>query len=180
MCSASRAAANAQTAVVVVTIGCLSVFAILTLANLHPHLLAPSGYPPVKDIISIRAWPLRSSPFLGFGPHVRRRGAAQSSSPIAPGHVLRAGDRKGDLRGRLARSLRDTQCGVAEVIESGGTALAVAAQPVSGRAGYWLMTVTALFATSGATNAGLFPAGALMRAVWSLQYRTVMVFPASS
>ncbi len=50
---------------------------------------------------------------------------------------------------------------VHEVIESGGTALAVAAEPVLGRAGYWLMTVTALFATAGATNAGLYPAAGL-------------------
>jgi hypothetical protein len=33
----------------------------------------------------------------------------------------------------------------------------VAAEPTLGRAGYWLMTVTALFATAGATNAGLYP-----------------------
>ena len=50
---------------------------------------------------------------------------------------------------------------VQEVIDSGGTALAVAAEPTLGRAGYWLMTVTALFATSGATNAGLYPAAGL-------------------
>ena len=43
----------------------------------------------------------------------------------------------------------------------GGTALAVAAEPVLGSAGYWLMTVTALFATAGATNAGLYPAAGL-------------------
>ena len=30
-----------------------------------------------------------------------------------------------------------------------------------GEAGYWLMTVTALFATAGATNAGLYPAAGL-------------------
>ena len=30
-----------------------------------------------------------------------------------------------------------------------------------GRAGYWLMTVTALFATAGATNSGLYPAAGL-------------------
>jgi amino acid transporter len=46
---------------------------------------------------------------------------------------------------------------VQEVIASGGTALAVAAQPVLGTAGYWMMTVTALFATAGATNSGLYP-----------------------
>ncbi len=50
---------------------------------------------------------------------------------------------------------------VDEVIASGGTALAVAAEPVLGAAGYWLMTVTALFATAGATNSGLYPAAGL-------------------
>jgi len=47
------------------------------------------------------------------------------------------------------------------VVSSGGTALAVAAQPTLGQAGYWLMSVTALFATAGATNAGLYPAAGL-------------------
>ena len=50
---------------------------------------------------------------------------------------------------------------VDKVISSGGTAIAVAAEPTLGRAGYWLMTVTALFATAGATNAGLYPAQGL-------------------
>ena len=50
---------------------------------------------------------------------------------------------------------------VDQVVASGGTALAVAAQPVLGNAGYWLMTVTALFATTGATNSGLYPASGL-------------------
>jgi len=50
---------------------------------------------------------------------------------------------------------------VEKVISSGGTAIAVAAEPTLGRAGYWLMTVTALFATAGATNAGLYPAPGL-------------------
>jgi amino acid transporter len=50
---------------------------------------------------------------------------------------------------------------VEKVISSGGTAIAVAAEPTLGRAGYWLMTVTALFATAGATNAGLYPAQGL-------------------
>ena len=54
---------------------------------------------------------------------------------------------------------------VQKVIASGGTALAVAAEPVLGSAGYHLMTVTALFATAGATNAGLFPAAGLSHAM---------------
>ena len=42
---------------------------------------------------------------------------------------------------------------VEKVISSGGTALAVAAESTLGKAGYWLMSVTALFSTAGATNA---------------------------
>ena len=57
---------------------------------------------------------------------------------------------------------------VQEVIDSGGTALAVAAEPTLGRAGYWMMTVTALFATAGATNSGLYPAGGLCEQMTSI------------
>lgn len=57
---------------------------------------------------------------------------------------------------------------VDEVVESGGTALAVAAEPVLGSAGYWLTTVTALFATAGATNAGLYPAAGLCEQMASM------------
>jgi amino acid transporter len=54
------------------------------------------------------------------------------------------------------------------VISSGGTALAVAAEPVLGRVGYWLMSVTALFSTAGATNAGLYPAAGLCQEMASI------------
>ena len=47
-----------------------------------------------------------------------------------------------------------------KVIASGGTALAVAAEPSLGQAGYWLMSVTGLFATAGATNGGPSPLAA--------------------
>ena len=50
---------------------------------------------------------------------------------------------------------------VPDIIAAGPTAIAVAAQPILGDAGFWLMVVTALFATAGATNAGLYPAAGL-------------------
>ncbi len=50
---------------------------------------------------------------------------------------------------------------VEEVIDSGATAIAVAAQPELGDFGYVLMSITALFATAGATNAGLYLAAGL-------------------
>ena len=64
---------------------------------------------------------------------------------------------------------------VDEVIAAGPTAIAVAAQPVLGDLGYWLMTVTALFATAGATNSGLYPATGLSdHLAASGQFPTVM------
>ena len=61
----SQLVARAQTVVVYVVLGILSLFAIVTLVNMNPSLLAPSGYPPLKDIVSSVA--LTFFAFLGFG-----------------------------------------------------------------------------------------------------------------
>jgi amino acid transporter len=64
---------------------------------------------------------------------------------------------------------------VREVIEAGPTAIAVAAQPSLGDVGFWMMTVTALVATAGATNAGLYPAAGLSEELARTgQFPTVM------
>ncbi|HKO32429.1 MAG TPA: amino acid permease, partial [Candidatus Limnocylindria bacterium] len=61
----SNLVASAQTVIVYVVVGILVVFAVVTLVNMDPSLLAPSGYPPVRDIISSVA--LTFFAFLGFG-----------------------------------------------------------------------------------------------------------------
>jgi amino acid transporter len=125
--------ARAQTVIVYVVLGILAFFSVVTLVNIHPSLLAFSGYPSAQDIISSRQLP--KAMFLALGI------ATVIYVAIALG-----------VFGTLT---------VDKVISSGGTAIAVAAEPTLGRAGYWLMTVTALFATAGATNAGLYPAQGL-------------------
>src|SRR4051812_29335132 len=154
----SQAVARAQTVIVVIVLGILSVFAVTTLANLEPHLLAFSGYPSVTDIVASVA--LTFFAFLGFGiitftakdlPYPKRQLPRAMYLALGIATVIYVAVSLG-VFGTLT---------VNKVIESGGTALAVAAQPVLGQAGYWLMTVTALFATSGATNAGLYPAAGL-------------------
>jgi amino acid transporter len=50
-----------------------------------------------------------------------------------------------------------------QVVEYGATALAEAAKPVLGEAGYVLMVITALFSTAGAVNASLYPAAGMTR-----------------
>ena len=49
----------------IIVVGILTLFAIATIANLDPSLLAFTGYPPLRDIVSSVA--LTFFAFLGFG-----------------------------------------------------------------------------------------------------------------
>jgi amino acid transporter len=154
----SQLVANAQTVIVYVVLSILTLFAVVTLVNMHPSLLAPSGYPPVRDIISSVA--LTFFAFLGFGIITfTAKDLARPSHQLPRAMFLAIGIATVIY---LAIALGVFGTLTAEkVVSSGGTALAVAAEPALGRAGYWLMSVTALFATAGATNAGLYPAPGL-------------------
>ena len=154
----SKAVARTQTVVVVVVIGILTVFAVSTLANLHPHLLAFSGYPSLQKIVSSVA--LTFFAFLGFGVITFTAKDLDQPKRQLPRAMFLALGIATIVYVAVSLGVFGT-LSVEQVIASGGTALAVAAQPVLGRAGYWLMSVTALFATAGATNSGLYPAAGL-------------------
>jgi amino acid transporter len=154
----SRAVARAQTVVVIVVVGILTLFAVTTLATIDIDLLAFSGYPPMADVVSSVA--LTFFAFLGFGVITFTAKDLVDPARELPRAVYLALGLATVIYVGVALGVFGTLT-VDEVIASGGTALAVAAEPVLGRAGYWLMTVTALFATSGATNSGLYPAAGL-------------------
>jgi amino acid transporter len=151
----SHAVARVQSLVVYIVVGILSLFAIVTITHMNPHLLAFSGYPSGRHIVSSVA--LTFFAFLGFG--VVTFTAKDLSNPARqlPRALFIALGIATVIYVAVALGVFGSLT-VEEVIASGGTAIAVAAQPVLGQAGYWLMTVTALFATAGATNAGLYPA----------------------
>jgi amino acid transporter len=154
----SNAVAKVQTLIVIVVIGILTIFAVTTLANAHAHLLAFSGYPSAKHIISSVA--LTFFAFLGFGVITFTAKDLADPPRQLPRAMFLALGIATTIYVAVSLGVFGTLT-VEQVIASGGTALAVAAQPVLGQAGYWLMTITALFATSGATNAGLYPAAGL-------------------
>jgi len=154
----SQAVARVQSVVVVVVIGILSLFAVATLANADFALLAPSGYPPAGDIVASVA--LTFFAFLGFGLITFTASMLADPPRQLPAAVYLALGIATTIYVAVALGVFGTLT-TDEVIASGGTALAVAAEPVLGQAGYVLMTVTALFATAGATNAGLYPAAGL-------------------
>ena len=154
----SHIVARAQTVVVVVVVGILTVFAVATISNLDPDLLAFSGYPAFGDIVASVA--LTFFAFLGFGVITFTAKDLADPQRELPRAVYLALTIATVVYVAVAIGVFGTLT-VTKVIDSGGTALAVAAEPVLGSAGYWLMSVTALFATAGATNSGLYPATGL-------------------
>jgi amino acid transporter len=154
----SQVVARAQTVVVIVVIGILVVFSVATLSTMDTDLLAFSGYPSFRDIVSSVA--LTFFAFLGFGVITFTAKDLADPSRQLPKAIYLALGIASVVYVAVALGVFGTLT-VDEVISSGGTALAVAAEPVLGAAGYWLMTVTALFATAGATNSGLYPATGL-------------------
>jgi amino acid transporter len=154
----STVVARVQTVVVTVVIGILTVFAIVTIANLEPANLAPSTYPSARHIVSSVA--LTFFAFLGFGVVTfTAKDLARPSQQLPLAMTIAIGLAT-VIYVAVALGVFGT-LSVDEVIAAGPTAIAVAAQPILGDAGYWLMTITALFATAGATNAGLYPATGL-------------------
>jgi amino acid transporter len=154
----STVVARVQTVIVFVVVGILGFFAVVTIANMDPSLLAAEHYPGLSEIVSSVA--LTFFAFLGFGVITFTARDLPDPSRQLPRAMYLALAIATVVYVAIAIGVFGTLT-VPEVISSGATAIAVAAQPTLGQAGYWLMSVTALFATAGATNAGLYPAPGL-------------------
>ena len=156
----STAVARVQSVIVTIVLAILCVFAIVTIANWDPALLAPTGYPGVQEIISSVA--LTFFAFLGFGVIT----FTAKDLPTRPRQLPRAM--------YLALAIATTvyvavSLGVFgtltadQVVDTAPTALAEAAKPTLGQAGYVLMVITALLSTTGAVNASLYPSIGMTR-----------------
>jgi amino acid transporter len=168
----SSVVARVQSLVVFVVIGILAFFSVVTIANIEPGNLAPSTYPGPQDIVSSVA--LTFFAFLGFGVVTFTAKDLAKPGQQLPRAMAIAIGLATVIYVAVSIGVFGT-LSVPEVIAAGPTAIAVAAQPVLGDAGYWLMTVTALFATAGATNSGLYPATGLSDHLASSgQFPTVM------
>jgi amino acid transporter len=147
--------ARVQSVIVFIVVGILALFSVVTLLNINPTLLAPSSYPPPRDIVSSVA--LTFFAFLGFGIVTFTARDLREPARQLPVAMTLAIGIAAAVYIAVSLGVFGTLT-VDEVIAAGPTAIAEAAKPTLGNLGYWLMTVTALFATSGATNAGLYPA----------------------
>jgi len=161
----STAVARVQSILVTLVLAILVVFAAVTIVNFDPMLLAPSSYPGLREIIASVA--LTFFAFLGFG--VITFTAKDLSNPA----------RQLPLAIYFALVIATTvyvavSIGVFgtltadQVVDYGATAIAEAAKPTLGQAGYILMVITALLSTTGAVNAGLYPSIGMTRNLASI------------
>jgi amino acid transporter len=154
--------ARAQSAIVALVLASFAFFIVVTLPSIDLDLLAFDGYPSLSKIVASVA--LTFFAYMGFNvitfaagdlkdpPHDLPRAMSGALGITAVTYVLIAICVFGTLT-------------VAEVIGYGETAIAEAARPQLGDAGFTLMAATAMLSTAGATNAMLYASSNLTGAL---------------
>jgi len=149
----ARGVDKAQSAIVVALLAVFAVFIIATLSELNPHLLAPSGYPSLREIIASVA--LTFFAYLGFSVISFAAGDLPKPERSLPRAMYLALGGTTVLYVAISVGVFGTLT-VAEVTKYGATAVAEAARPALGDAGFTAVTIAALLATSSSVNATLY------------------------
>jgi len=144
---------KAQTAIVTVVLVLLSGFAIAMISQMDVSLLAPASYPPMTYIMASVA--LTFFAYLGFGVISFVGGDIENPKVNMPRAMYIAIGFTMLLYVALSIGVFGTLT-VDEVIANADTALAVAAYPIFGAAGVTMISIAALFSTTGAINSQLY------------------------
>ena len=144
---------RASSVIVTAELAVFAVFIVATFGDLHPHLLAPSGYPSLREIISAVA--LTFFAFLGFAVICFAAGDMRSPERDLPRAMYIALGSTTILYIAIALAVFGT-LSVPEVVGYGPTAIAEAARGSLGDAGYTAMSVAALLSTSSAVISTLY------------------------
>lgn len=147
-----------QSVIVVLLLSVFAVFIVVTLRDVDVDLLAPSSYPPARDIVSAAA--LTFFAYLGFAVVATTAESIAEPARNVPRATYLALAVAVGLYLLISVGVYGTLT-VQEVIASGDTALAEAAEPSLGQAGFTMMAIAALLATASSINANLFAAGNL-------------------
>jgi amino acid transporter len=149
----ARFVERAQSLIVTGVLGVFGVFIVVTLANIDLDKLAFSGYPSFSKILSSVA--LTFFAYLGFNVITFAAGDLRRPEHDLPRAMYGALGVTSTVYVLIALGVFGTLT-VAEVIGYGETAIAEAARPALGDAGFTIMAVAALLSTAGATNATLY------------------------
>jgi amino acid transporter len=149
----AEAVTKVQTYIVTIVLTILSGFAIAMISQMNTALLAPSSYPSMSYILASVA--LTFFAYLGFGVISFSGGDIENPKKNMPRAMYISIGFTLLLYVALAIGVFGTLT-VEEVIANADTALAVAAYPIFGAAGVTLISISALFSTTGAINSQLY------------------------
>ena len=144
-----------QSTVVIVLLAVFAVFIVATFTQVDVSLLSRDTYPPAGTIISSIA--LTFFAYLGFAVVSYTAGDLADPRRSLPRAMFLALGITTVLYVLISIGVFGTLT-VEEVIANGDTALAEAARPVLGNAGYAMMAVAALLATASSVNANIYGA----------------------
>lgn len=154
----TKVVAAAQSVIVVCVLVVFGLFIWVTIKNVDFGKLAFSGYPSFSKIVASVA--LTFFAYLGFNVITFAAGDLRDPPRELPRAMYTALGLTSVVYVLIAIGVFGTLT-VAEVIGYGETAIAEAARPALGDAGFTVMAVAALFSTAGATNATLYASGNL-------------------
>jgi amino acid transporter len=154
----SRVVDRAQSLIVVVLLAVFAVFIVVTLADVDFGLLAFGGYPPVSDMVASVA--LTFFAYLGFSVITFSVGDLRDPARELPRAMYLALGVTIVTYVLISIGVFGTLT-VKEVTAYGETAIAEAARPALGEAGFVMIAIAALLATASSVNATLYASGGL-------------------
>ena len=154
----SRVVDRAQSAIVLLLLAVFAVFIAVTLVDIDLDLLAFSGYPSFSTILASVA--LTFFAYLGFSVITFAAGDLRDPARELPKAMYFALAVTSITYVLISLGVFGTLT-VAEVVGYGETAIAEAARPSLGEAGFLMMAIAALLATSSSVNATLYASGGL-------------------
>ena len=150
--------ANAQSLIVAGVLAVFAVFIVVTVVNINPDLLAFSSYPSLSKILASVA--LTFFAYLGFNVITFTVGDLRNPAHDLPRAMTYALGVTSVVYVLIAVGVFGTLTST-QVVAYGETAIAEAARPSLGDAGFTIMAIVALLSTAGCTNATLYASGNL-------------------
>jgi len=154
----SKLVDRAQSLIVIALLAVFAVFIAVTIVDIDLDLLAFSGYPPFTDIVASVA--LTFFAYLGFSVITFAAGDLRDPARELPLAMYAALGVTTVLYLLISIGVFGTLT-VDQAIGYGETAIAEAARPALGDAGFTMMAIAALLATASSVNATLYASGGL-------------------
>ena len=154
----SKLVDRAQSIIVIALLAVFAVFIAVTIVDIDFDLLAFSGYPSASDIVASVA--LTFFAYLGFSVITFAAGDLRDPTRELPIAMYAALGITTVLYILISLGVFGTLT-VEEAIGYGETAIAEAARPALGEAGFTMMAIAALLATASSVNATLYASGGL-------------------